>query len=262
MHRLSDLGAVVTHVAQGPRQEGFDVEWRRVDLFTVEGDLVNRVEVFDEADLDAALTRFDELQPQAPRLENAATQLAERLRAHFATRDWAATTELLADDISTDDRRRVVNAGNQHGPDASIANLRALADLGVAQFALAAIATRGERLFLIRVGLGRDQRPDAFHTEALSIAEVDTDNRMAAPSSFDLDDIDAAFAELDARYLAGEAVAYAHTWSVIAEAYAAFNRHELPATDWVTVDHRRATPFESSDHDRISFVPFGTSRQT
>ena len=31
---------------------------------------------------------------------------------------------------------------------------------------------------------------------------------------FDLDDFDAAIAELDARYLAGEAAAHAHTWSV------------------------------------------------
>ena len=45
---------------------------------------------------------------------------------------------------------------------------------------------------------------------------------------FDPDDIDAAFEELDARYLAGEAAAYAHTWSVITEAYAALNRRELP----------------------------------
>ena len=45
---------------------------------------------------------------------------------------------------------------------------------------------------------------------------------------FDLDDFDAAIAELDARYLAGEAAAHARTWSVIAAVYAAFNRHELP----------------------------------
>ena len=58
---------------------------------------------------------------------------------------------------------------------------------------------------------------------------------------FDLDDIDAAFEELDARYLAGEAAPHAHTWSVIAQAYAAFNRRELAATtpDWVNIDHRR-----------------------
>ena len=31
---------------------------------------------------------------------------------------------------------------------------------------------------------------------------------------FDLDDFDAAFEELDARYLAGEAAAHAQTWSL------------------------------------------------
>ena len=58
----------------------------------------------------------------------------------------------------------------------------------------------------------------------LNVIEIDTDERIAAHVVFDLDDIDAAFEELDARYLAGEAAAHAHTWSVIAEAYAAFNR--------------------------------------
>ena len=36
------------------------------DLFIVEGDLFSRVEVFEEADLEAALARFEELeQPDA-----------------------------------------------------------------------------------------------------------------------------------------------------------------------------------------------------
>ena len=61
MHRLTDLGAVVTHMANGTSQEGFDAEWREIDLLTVEGDLISRSEMFDEADLDAALARFDEL---------------------------------------------------------------------------------------------------------------------------------------------------------------------------------------------------------
>ena len=66
---------------------------------------------------------------------------------------------------------------------------------------------------------------------------------------FDPDDIDAAFEELDARYLAGEAAAYAHTWSLIIRAYAAFNRREFPATtpDWVNIDHRRGTAFAPGD---------------
>ena len=75
VHRLSDLGAVVTNTAYGTSPEGFDAEWRMIELLTVEGDRISRCELFDEADLDAALARFDELQPQPPRLENAASQL-------------------------------------------------------------------------------------------------------------------------------------------------------------------------------------------
>ncbi|HEV7583104.1 MAG TPA: ATPase, partial [Mycobacterium sp.] len=241
VHRLSDIGAIVTAAVYGNSQEGFNAEWRMIDLFTVEGDLISRCEIFDEADLDAALARFEELQPQARRLENAATQVAERLRANFAARDWTARAELLADDCFTDDRRRVVNAGNQHGQDADIANMRAIAALGVANIALTTIATRGERVALTRARMsGRDQRPEAFYTETLTILEIDMNNRAAAQVVFDPDDIDAAFAELDARYLAGEAAPHAHTWSVIARIYAGFNRREPPATtpDSVYIDHR------------------------
>ena len=45
----------------------------------------------------------------------------------------------------------------------------------------------------------------------LSIVEIDADNRLAGAVIFDSDDIDAAFEELDARYLAGEAADHAHT---------------------------------------------------
>ena len=76
VHRLSDLGAVVTHVAHGTSQEGFDAEWRLIYLLTVDGDLISRCEIFDEADLDAALARFDELSRPTPRLENAASRVS------------------------------------------------------------------------------------------------------------------------------------------------------------------------------------------
>jgi hypothetical protein len=67
VHRLSDFGAVITEVMTGTSQEGFDAEWREIGLFAFEGDLICRVEVLDEADLDAALARFDELaRPPSP----------------------------------------------------------------------------------------------------------------------------------------------------------------------------------------------------
>ena len=83
-------------------------------------------------------------------------------------------------------------------------------------------------------------RPE-ISREVLGIVEINADERIVAGVSFDLDDFDAAIAELDSRYLAGEAAAHAHTWSVITQAYAAFNRHEVPPTtpDCVNIDHRR-----------------------
>ena len=38
VHRLTDLGAVVTYAAYETSQEGFDAEWRGIAVFTVEGD--------------------------------------------------------------------------------------------------------------------------------------------------------------------------------------------------------------------------------
>ena len=180
---------------------------------------IRRCEIFDEADLDAALARFDELSCPAPRLENAATRIDDRFMTYFATRDWDAMAEILADDFSIDDRRRVVNIGIRNGPDVEIANMRAAAEIGAKAMTSVVIATRGKHLALSRIrASGRDQRPEAFHTDALGIVEINADNRIAARVAFDLDDIDAAFAELDARYLAGEAAAHAQTWSVLAQA--------------------------------------------
>ena len=239
VHRLSSFGAVVTVTAHGTSPEGLDAEWRMIQLQTVEGDRINRYEFFDEADLDAALDRFNELQPQAPRLENAASQLIERFQADFAARNWAAIAENSAEEVFTDDRRSVVGSGLLGGRDIDIANMRAAADLGSSNFTSTVIAIRGDRLVLIRLRMaGRDQRPEAFHSDMLGIVEIDADNRVTARILFDLEDIEAAFEELDRRYVAGEAAAHAHTWSVIAGTYAAFNRHELPPKDWRILDHR------------------------
>ena len=142
VHRLSDIGAVFTQTVHWTSQEGFDAEWRDVALLTVEGDLINRIEAFDEADVDAALARFDELSRQTPRLENAAARVCERSQACYAAGDWDAVAEILADDCFIDDRRRVVNAGFLNGRDAVIPLLQALAD-GEANITWTVIAIRG-----------------------------------------------------------------------------------------------------------------------
>ena len=250
IHQLSDFGAVVTHSAHGTSPEGADFEWREVNLLTTDGERFSRCELFDEADLDAALAKFEQASPPARRLENAATRVCERLSACFAAREWDALAQILDDDVFTDDRRRVVGEGIRPGRGAVIAEISALADVGVKNSTSEFIATRGSHLVLRRFHTsGRDQRPEQFHVEVLDVIEINADERVAARVVFDPEDIDAAFAELDARYLAGEASTYARTWSLVAAAFAAINRHEFPelTPDWVNIDHRRGATFAAGD---------------
>nr|WP_067285619.1 BTAD domain-containing putative transcriptional regulator [Mycobacterium sp. 1164985.4] len=249
VHRLADFGAVVTRVATGTSQDGFSAEWRVITLATFDGDLLSRVELFDETDLDAAIARFEGLNRLSARLTNTVTRLDERFRALFTKRDWNAMSQLLVDDLYHDDRRRVVGTGVLRGRDAGIENLRATADMGTTTLASTVLATRGQHLALTRVLLrGRNTRPDTYRTEALVLIESRTDDRIAAFVILDADDLDAAFAELDAHYLAGEAARYAQVWSGIADAYAKFNRHEVPGlSNWVTTDHRVRETFAGDD---------------
>ena len=122
VHRLNDLGAVVTYVAHGTSQEGFDAEWRGVDLLTVEGDgqPLRNLRRGRHRHRDREVRRA---QPAGTAAGKRGKPMAERFLAHFAARDWDAMAEMLADDYSSDDRRRVVNAGIRHGRDAEIANI-------------------------------------------------------------------------------------------------------------------------------------------
>jgi len=89
---------------------------------------------------------------------------------------------------------------------------------------------RGERLVLARVrAAGRD--PKAIQNDAINVVEIDAEERIVAAVTFDLEDFDAAIAELDARYLASEAAAHARTWSVITGGHAAMKPARATAND-------------------------------
>ena len=129
VHRLTDLGAVVTHAAYGTSQDGFDAEWRMIELLTFEGDLIDRSELFDEADLDSALARFDQLQPRHRGWKTRRHDSASWRNSRPATGTrWRSCSPSI---ISVDDRRRVVNAGVRRGRDAAIEDLRIAADIGL-----------------------------------------------------------------------------------------------------------------------------------
>ena len=134
-----------------------------------------------------------------------------------------------------------MNAGVRRGRDVHMANMRAVAEVGFENLASTVLATRGQRLVLSRTRAAvRGLPPEEVGAESIMIVEIDEDDRLAANDVFGFDELDAAFEELDALYLAGEAAAHAQTWSVLAQANEALKRRELPATtpDYVIVDHR------------------------
>ncbi len=263
VHRLSNLGVVISQAAHATSQQGFEAEWREHSIFMFDGEKISRCELFDQDDLDAAIARFEELHLQTRRLENAASRVFENEWSYFAARDWDALAETVADNYSGIDHRRVVNAENQYGRDAVVKDLQAAASVGFTISMVGAMAIRGERLVLARVrAAGRD--PKAIQNDALNVVEIDAEKRIVATVTFDLEDFDAAITELDARYLAGEAATYAPTWSLIADSYAGFNRRELFATtpDWVNIDHRRGAAFAPGDMIAYIQAAWGDSPDT
>src|SRR5262249_56016015 len=83
------------------------------------------------------------------------------------------------------------------------------------------LATRGDRLALTRVRPARGEGPSW-----LELVEADAGGEATTLTLFDDDDVDAAFAELDARYDRGEAAPYGH--GAMTRAF----RGALAARDW------------------------------
>src|SRR5262249_59867196 len=83
-----------------------------------------------------------------------------------------------------------------------------IAKRGLSRFTARRISTRGDRLALLR---GRWEAADGgvgpSELEYLQVIEVDDHGDAVALVASDLDDLDAASAELDRRYAAGEGAA-------------------------------------------------------
>ena len=89
-------------------------------------------------------------------------------------------------------------------------NVRAVFDLDITAWFLDLLATRGDRLALFRLRLvAADGNSGQVEVEYLDVVEVDEHGARAAEVTFDPEDLDAAYDELDARYIAGEGAPHA-----------------------------------------------------
>jgi hypothetical protein len=230
------------------------VAWPTVVVITV-GEH-GRTEIFPDDQLDAALRRFEELRAARPGLENSASRARLKVLDCLVRRDWVGSAQVLADDVVHDDRRRGVRLVRR-GREAKVDGDRSYAAIGVTYLHSRVIALRGDRLALTYTYGGGD----TYRGDAIDLTEVDGQGRVVAQIDFDGDARDAAVAELEDRYLRGEAAPFARTWAAIVQSIATINRHEVPALPdtYGGFDHRPASlpPGNPSDGLRamLELVP-------
>jgi len=225
--------------------------------------LVTRTEVWEPDREAEALARFEELgggegkgaaAKASEPFANAASRSMERMTRCWAARDWEGVLALLSPALRMDDRRRMMRL--EIGFEAFVVQFRMLFDQPASSWNEPLLATRGERLSLHRTTFRAEVEggggPLAFD-DHLSLAESDADGRCIAVVAFDLDDIDAAYAELDTRFETGEAAAQGPSW----ESMRGFVR-AVASRDWHSVAALCAESLVEYDHRRLAVI--GTTR--
>jgi ketosteroid isomerase-like protein len=218
---LERHGMVAVARTFGTPPEGGAFENCGIGVATVERGRVTRFEFFEIEQLAAALARLAELRPDALRIPpNAATRAGDLRHAAWQARDWDALRALASPDFVFEDRSKISRVSGD--VEMWIENNRFVAPAPVER---ELIATAGDRVALERV-LWRGEPDGApVEREHLRLTEVDAEGRIRASLRFDPDDRAAAFEEVQARFVAGEAAASGGQ-APIATLFRAFTRRD------------------------------------
>jgi class 3 adenylate cyclase len=215
---------------------------------------IARADIYDADQLDRARARFDELATAAatpPRFENAATRSAERGAAAIGARDWEGFGALFAADLRHIDRRSLVQLDTDR--EGFLASHRQIVEMTSTRPVPEVLATRGDRLALVRMiwqGAEGDVGPSEI--EWLLLIGVDERGDDSLVVAFDPGDLDAAYAELDARWAAAEAAAHPRASAWLRGYLAGF-----AARDWHAVTALFAPELTAHNH---RLVGWGTLR--
>ena len=133
--------------------------------------------------------------------------------------------------------------------------MRAVVEVGVENVTSTIVATRGSRLALTRItGSNGVIGAGELSAEVLNLVEINADNQILSKIGFDVDDIDAAFEELDARYLAGEAAAHAHIWTAITRVLRREQPTRIPRDDAGLGEYRPPSGIAFAPGDVTAYI--------
>jgi SnoaL-like domain len=205
---------------------------------------VTHWEQFDGDQREQALARFDALAAppvRATLLESTATRSVDRFDRAWASGDWAALAALHAPGFHFSDRRPAMEL--EQDREAFLEFTRPLFERKATQVSREVLATRGDRLALIVLRFAAGDRA-AVGGDSLFVIEVNPRGERVALVRFGPGDRNAAQAELDARYAAGEATEHSAMWAAlwdVRRAFAALDWDRLTSlvsADLVAEDHR------------------------
>ncbi len=142
--------------------------------------------------------------------DNACVRAIRRLETALGREAWDEVEQLFTSDVIVESRRKVVRWTLVDLPSGDWPRvLRRLVEMGDKVHSHAVVAVRGERLALTRLEVGSsDVSPGAPQDEALQLFALDEDGRIALHVFFDVEDMDAAVAELDAAHARFERTTY------------------------------------------------------
>ena len=204
-----------------------------------------RLDVWDADRQDAAFARFAELAaPAAPegRFENAASRAWRAVNAAWTARDLERFAAPHAAALRYRDHRRLFELDLDRA--GFLDFTRPLLTMRAGDASLDLVATRGERLALMRFVMRmEDESVGPSVIESLMLIETDERGDIAAYDRWDLEDEDAAWAEIEARWTAGEGAQHPGL-TTFSDFFAALERREWDAAaacyaaDFVGHDHR------------------------
>jgi DNA-binding SARP family transcriptional activator len=195
-HAVDEGVVVASYAALGVSASGLSTDTSLVAVCCSTNDRLTRFDFFAADQLNAAMERFEQLRPRVR--ENLAAATQQRFYELHVALDWDGVAAMMTDDFVSDDRRtgvRAVIPKLQY-----VESCRAISSPGWI-FDLDVVATRGEHLAVLKVcWRSPDYHPGAPQLEFVNVCEVAADGRLARMVAFDPDDLDAAYAELEARF--------------------------------------------------------------
>lgn len=191
-----------------------------------------------------------------PNLVNSAARVTGRLGAMSGR--WSEVPEIFADDVTVHDRRRLVGGELEHGRAAVIALDRSFGSVGIDEARGLTLAVRGDRLSLHRAIV---RTADSFEIRFLMLVELNEQGFIASIVYLDEDDLAAALAELDTRYVAGEGSVHVEVLTALARVSRATVRGResfaaVASPDFVSVDHSQLG-WPTTDRDGYGSIQTG-----